>query len=132
MQAQHEPQVQGHVEAVLPKLQDQHELRAFQRGLRRLSAVDLATLKIEAHLNGALVQTLDLSTLVRDAATLLADVNAFMTLQPGDVLLLGTDCLTDGGRPLAQAGDRIELRAKGFSTLSHTLVAQNAAQGGTP
>jgi 5-oxopent-3-ene-1,2,5-tricarboxylate decarboxylase/2-hydroxyhepta-2,4-diene-1,7-dioate isomerase len=97
-----------------------------------VAAVDLATLKIEAHLNGALAQTLDLSTLVRDAATLLADVNAFMSLQPGDVLLLGTDCLADGSRPLAQAGDRIEICAQGFSTLSHTLIAQNAAQGGTP
>ena len=91
--------------------------------------VDLATLKIEAHLNGALVQTLDLATLVRDAATLLADVNAFMTLQPGDVLLLGTDCLADGSRPLAQAGDRVEIRAPGFATLSHTLVAEAAAEG---
>ncbi len=94
--------------------------------------VDLQALQIEAWLNGTLVQTVDLATPVRDAATLLADVNAFMTLQPGDVLLIGTDCLADGSRPLARAGDRIEIRAPGFATLSHTLVAQADAEGGTP
>lgn len=90
------------------------------------ATVDLATLKIEAWLNGALVQTLDLATLVRDAATLLADVNAFMALQPGDVLLLGTDCLPDGSRPLGHAGDSVEIRAQGFQTLAHTLTQEAA------
>ncbi len=91
-----------------------------------VAQVDLHTLKIEAWLNGVRVQTIDLATLVRSAAALLADVNAFMTLQPGDVLLVGTDCLADGSRPLAQAGDRIEIRAPGFSTLSHTCIAEDA------
>ncbi len=67
--------------------------------------------------------------LVRDAATLLADVSAFMTLQPGDVLMLGTDCLADGSRPLAQAGDRVEVSAPGFAPLVHTVVAESSAAG---
>ncbi|MCB2025584.1 MAG: fumarylacetoacetate hydrolase family protein, partial [Ottowia sp.] len=62
-----------------------------------------------------------------DAAALLADVNAFMTLQPGDVLLLGTDCLPDGSRPLARAGDAVELRAPGFAPLVNRLVEEGAA-----
>ena len=90
------------------------------------AAVDLAALHIEAWVNGALVQTVDLATLVRDAAALLADVNAFMTLQPGDVLLLGTDCLPDGSRPLARAGDAVELRAPGFAPLVNRLVEEGA------
>ncbi len=84
--------------------------------------LDLNALRIETRVNGALVQTLDLSTTVRDAATLLADVRKFMTLQPGDVLMLGTDCLPDGSRPLARAGDRVEICAAGFESLAHTLV----------
>ena len=48
------------------------------------------TLKLEVRINGTLRQTVDFSALVRDAATLLADVGAFMTLQPGDVLMLGS------------------------------------------
>ena len=88
--------------------------------------VDLKTLTIEARVNGVLVQTVDLSTLVRDAASLLADVNAFMTLQPGDVLLLGTDCLPDGTRPHAKAGDHVEISAPGLTALVHTLAREAA------
>ena len=77
-------------------------------------------------MNGVRVQTVDLSTLVRDAATLLADVGAFMTLQPGDVLLLGTDCLPDGTRPHAKAGDHVEISAPGLTALVHTLAREAA------
>lgn len=89
----------------------------------------LAALTLELRVNDALVQTIALSTLVRDAATVLADVAEFMTLQPGDVLMLGTDCLDDGSRPLAKAGDRIEISAPGFAPLVHTVVAESSAAG---
>ena len=91
-----------------------------------LTAAQLQALSIELHVNGERVQTVVLATLVRDAAALLADVGEFMTLQPGDVLMLGTDCLDDGSRPLAGAGDRIEIRAPGFAPLVHTLVKEDA------
>ena len=88
--------------------------------------VDLKTLAIETRVNGVRVQTVDLSTLVRDAASLLSDVSAFMTLQPGDVLLLGTDCLPDGTRPHAKAGDHVEISAPGLTALVHTLAREAA------
>lgn len=91
-----------------------------------LALADIATLRIETRVNGALVQTTDLATLVRDAAALLADVGRFMTLRPGDVLMLGTDSLADGSRPLAVAGDQVEIHAPGFAPLVHTF-AQEAA-----
>ncbi|CAM5779861.1 fumarylacetoacetate hydrolase family protein [Ottowia pentelensis] len=91
-----------------------------------LREVDLKALRIEARVNGALVQTVELSSLVRDAAALLADVGAFMTLQPGDVLLLGSDCLPDGTRPRVRAGDRVEISALGLAPLMHTLVQEAA------
>lgn len=91
-----------------------------------LSALALNTLVIEARVNGTPVQTVDLSTLVRDAATLLADVAEFMTLQAGDVLLLGTDCLEGGTRPRVKAGDRVEIRADGLAPLNHTLAPEAA------
>ena len=61
---------------------------------------------LEVRINGALRQSVDFAGLQRDAATLLADVSGFMTLQPGDWLLLG--CAA--GRPLAGPGDRVEIR----------------------
>ncbi|WP_028601921.1 fumarylacetoacetate hydrolase family protein [Ottowia thiooxydans] len=87
---------------------------------------DPSALTLEVRINDQLVQRVDLSTLVRNAATLLKDVSAFMTLQPGDVLMLGTDCLEGGTRPRAKAGDRIEITAPGFAPLAHTLTAEEA------
>ena len=89
-----------------------------------LEQVDLSSLTIETRINNALVQQQSLSTLVRHAATLLADVSGFMTLQPGDVLMLGTDCLADGARPRAKAGDRIEISAPGLAPLAHTVIGE--------
>ena len=93
---------------------------------------DLSTLALELRINGTLAQRIELSTLVRDAATLLRDVSEFTTLQAGDVLMLGTDCLPDGTRPRAKAGDRIEISAPGFAPLVNTLVEEAAAAPGRP
>jgi 5-oxopent-3-ene-1,2,5-tricarboxylate decarboxylase / 2-hydroxyhepta-2,4-diene-1,7-dioate isomerase len=75
---------------------------------------------LEVRINGELKQTVRFSDMVRNVSTLLADVSEFMTLGAGDVLMLGCDL----GRPLAQVGDTIELRAEGFGTLTNTLVAE--------
>ena len=85
--------------------------------------------KLEVRVNGALVQSLDFSQLVRPAAQLLADVSEFMTLHDGDVLMLGCDCLPNGKRPLAKVGDVIAINSPSnpaLGTLSNTLVAEAA------
>lgn len=87
---------------------------------------DLSDLTLEVRINRVPVQRVELSTLVRSARDLLAEVNEFMTLQPGDVLMLGTDCLEDGTRPRAAAGDLVEISAPGFAPLTHTLIAEEA------
>ena len=78
---------------------------------------DWASLSIEVRCNGEPVQTLSLRDLRRPIETLLADVAEFMTLQPGDVLMVGTDCLSDGNRPRARAGDTVDLSAPGLCPL---------------
>ena len=86
-------------------------------------AGDPALFKLEVRINGVLKQSIDFANLHRDALTLLRDVNEFMTLQAGDVLMLGCDA----GRPLAKVGDRIDISAPSlpaFGTLSHTMVAE--------
>lgn len=87
----------------------------------------LANLRIELHINGVHRQTTALVELVRDAATLLADVNEFMTLRPGDVLMLGSDCLADGTRPLVRAGDTVEISAPGFMPALHSFKQEVVA-----
>ena len=83
---------------------------------------DVASIRLEVRINGMVSHMADFSQLIRPAAQLLADVSEFMTLSPGDVLMLG--CAA--GRPLARAGDRIEISAAGFASLSNTLVQEAA------
>jgi len=83
---------------------------------------DPALLKLEVRINGELRQSVDFSGTVRSAEQLLRDVGAFMTLAHGEVLMLGCDA----GRPLARAGDRIEISSPGFETLVNTLVKEAA------
>lgn len=82
---------------------------------------DWATLQIAVRRNGELVQSVDLHQLMRDVPKLLADVGEFMTLQPGDVLMVGTDCLADGTRLRARAGDQVEISAHGFASVVTTV-----------
>lgn len=88
----------------------------------RNEAGDPAVFKLEVRVNGELKQTVRFSQLVRPADKLLADVSEFMTLGEGDMLMLGCDA----GRPLARAGDRIEIKMPALGTLTNTLVAEAA------
>ncbi|MDW5440986.1 fumarylacetoacetate hydrolase family protein [Polaromonas sp. SM01] len=92
-------------------------------GNRQVTRADVgepAQFTLEVRINGVLKQSVHFGNLVRNTSQLLADVSEFMTLHPGDVLMLGCDV----GRPLAKVGDRIDISAPGFGTLSNTLVAE--------
>lgn len=82
---------------------------------------DWATLQMDVRRNGERVQSVDLRVLMRSLPTLVADVGEFMTLQPGDVLMVGSDCLADGTRPRAKADDRVEISAPGFASVITTV-----------
>jgi 5-oxopent-3-ene-1,2,5-tricarboxylate decarboxylase/2-hydroxyhepta-2,4-diene-1,7-dioate isomerase len=88
----------------------------------RNEAGDPAVFKLEVRINGELKQTVRFAQLVRSADKLLADVSEFMTLGPGDLLMLGCDA----GRPRARAGDRIDISMPALGTLTNTLVAEAA------
>ena len=90
--------------------------------LRPWADWDVAGLILQVTRNGASVQTVDFSQLKRPLAQLLADVQAFMGLQQGDVLMLGTDCLSDGSRPRARAGDTVCIEAAGFAPWRQTVI----------
>ncbi|MGH6625866.1 MAG: fumarylacetoacetate hydrolase family protein [Burkholderiaceae bacterium] len=91
-------------------------------------AGDPARFTLQVLINGEIRQAVDFANLARSASQLLADVSEFMTLRAGDVLMLGCDA----GRPLARVGDRIEIRAPGFETLTNTLVAEAAMSAAGP
>jgi 5-oxopent-3-ene-1,2,5-tricarboxylate decarboxylase / 2-hydroxyhepta-2,4-diene-1,7-dioate isomerase len=81
---------------------------------------DPSQFRLEVRVNGEVKQRVNFTELVRPAAQLLRDVSEFMTLGAGDVLMLGCDA----GRPLANAGDSIEISAPGLGSLRNTLVGQ--------
>lgn len=98
------------------------------QALAGLSA--LAGWQLSLKIDGAVRQTVALADLVRDAATLWAEVNAFQSMRAGDVLMLGTDCLPDGTRPRVRAGDVVEvgvIGAHGFAPLVNTFVQEGRA-----
>ena len=55
-------------------------------------------------------------------ATCVAYVSQFMSLQPGDMLMLGTAA----GRPRVRAGDRVEIKMPALGTLTNLFVAEAA------
>jgi 5-oxopent-3-ene-1,2,5-tricarboxylate decarboxylase/2-hydroxyhepta-2,4-diene-1,7-dioate isomerase len=88
----------------------------------RNEAGDPAVFKLEVRVNGELKQTVRFAQLVRPADQLLADVGEFMTLAPGDMLMLGCDV----GRPRVRAGDRVDISMPALGTLTNTFVAEAA------
>jgi 5-oxopent-3-ene-1,2,5-tricarboxylate decarboxylase/2-hydroxyhepta-2,4-diene-1,7-dioate isomerase len=90
-------------------------------------AGDPSQFLLDVRINGELAQSIDFSRMVRSAAELLRDVGEFMTLREGDVLMLGSDCLPGGGRPLARVGYNIDISSPSHPALGHlstTLVGE--------
>jgi 5-oxopent-3-ene-1,2,5-tricarboxylate decarboxylase / 2-hydroxyhepta-2,4-diene-1,7-dioate isomerase len=70
--------------------------------------------------DGRLVQAASTAGRVRGVAQLIADVSSFMSLQPGDVLLLGLS----QGAPLARIGQEVCVGFDGLAGPTFTLVAE--------
>lgn len=86
--------------------------------LERLGSLD--ALQVQVEIDGVLVQRSSTAGLIRPAARLLAEVTEFMTLSPGDVLMLGVAA----GAPRARAGQRVSILIDGMGRLDNPLVAE--------
>jgi 5-oxopent-3-ene-1,2,5-tricarboxylate decarboxylase / 2-hydroxyhepta-2,4-diene-1,7-dioate isomerase len=84
------------------------------------SVADPGAVQLHVSIDGQRVHGASLAGAVRPAAQLLADVTDFMTLQPGDLLLLGVAA----GAPQARAGQQFAIEAEGLGRLQGHLVAQ--------
>lgn len=89
-----------------------------------LSAVtDPDALEVTVSLDGQMVHRTTTGDRIRGAAQLLADVTDFMTLSPGDVLMLGASA----GAPKVAAGHQVAIAVEGLGRLGFRLVAEEQA-----
>ena len=77
-------------------------------------------LAIRVFINDQLQQKNSTSNTIRPVSRLLADVTEFMTLYPGDVLLVGVP----EEAPLAVVGDKIRVEIAGIGSLENIIVSE--------
>jgi 5-oxopent-3-ene-1,2,5-tricarboxylate decarboxylase/2-hydroxyhepta-2,4-diene-1,7-dioate isomerase len=84
---------------------------------------DPDALNVRVRVDGAVVHHSTTGRRIRNVACLIQDVTEFMTLQPGDVLMLGVAA----GAPLARASQSVAMEIEGLGRLSFGLVAEASA-----
>jgi 5-oxopent-3-ene-1,2,5-tricarboxylate decarboxylase/2-hydroxyhepta-2,4-diene-1,7-dioate isomerase len=92
------------------------------RVVARGAIADPDALGVRVQVDGELRQSTSTAGMIRPVARLIADVTEFMTLAPGDVLLLGVAA----GAPRARAGQRIAIEIDGLGRLENHLVAEGS------
>lgn len=90
-------------------------------GARQVADPDALSLSVM--IDGAIVQRSSTAGVQRGVARLIAEVSEFMTLSPGDVLMLGVPA----GAPRARAGQHVSITIEGVGTLTNHLVAEQPA-----
>ena len=86
-----------------------------------VSANDLAApRRLRTFVNGRQAAEWSTAQCVRSPMQLLADVSAFMTLSPGDILLVGTPRAMPSARP----GDHVAVEIEGIGELRNRVVTE--------
>jgi len=84
------------------------------------AVADPDALAVRVLIDGRTVHETSTRGRVREVARLLADVTEFMTLQPGDVLLLGAS----HGAPRARAGQDVRVEIDGVGGIGNPVAAE--------
>lgn len=85
--------------------------------------VDISGLTLVTEIDGEVVDRRPLNDLIRQPAQLLAEVSEWMTLNAGDVLLVGVRYQA----PQAKAGSAVRISAEGLGSLNFTIAQGVAA-----
>jgi 5-oxopent-3-ene-1,2,5-tricarboxylate decarboxylase/2-hydroxyhepta-2,4-diene-1,7-dioate isomerase len=80
-------------------------------------------LEVVVQIDGTEAQRYATAGMQRGVARLIAEVTAFMTLSPGDLLMLGAG----PAAPRARAGQTVQIHIAPIGTLQHRLVAEGTA-----
>ncbi|MGP0070541.1 MAG: fumarylacetoacetate hydrolase family protein [Bryobacteraceae bacterium] len=76
--------------------------------------------EIRTFLNGELRCRASAADLVRPIDRLISDISEFLTLQPGDIVLIGEP----PDSPLAHAGDRVRVEVDGLAPIENEVVQE--------
>ncbi|TLS36889.1 fumarylacetoacetate hydrolase family protein [Pseudalkalibacillus caeni] len=83
-------------------------------------------LSIRVYINNELKQDNTTANLVRSVSKLIADVSEFMTLDEGDILLVGVP----ENAPLAKNGDRVRIEISNVGMLENVIVHEEELMSG--
>lgn len=97
------------------------------RIVSREQAGNLAALTLRTYVNGSLRHEANTADLVRSVPRLIADITEFMTLAPGDILMVGVAA----GRPSAREGDLVRIEAEGIGYIDNPVIAEDRLLGVT-
>jgi 5-oxopent-3-ene-1,2,5-tricarboxylate decarboxylase / 2-hydroxyhepta-2,4-diene-1,7-dioate isomerase len=86
-------------------------------------SIDRQPEEIRIWINGELRCRASTADLVRSTDRLIADISEFLTLQPGDILLIGEP----HDAPLARAGDRVRVEIDGLAPIENEVVPEIAS-----
>jgi 5-oxopent-3-ene-1,2,5-tricarboxylate decarboxylase/2-hydroxyhepta-2,4-diene-1,7-dioate isomerase len=81
---------------------------------------DQPPVEIRTSINGELRCRARLADLVRPIDRLIADISEFLTLSPGDIVLIGETA----DAPLARVGDRVRVECDGLPAMENEVVPE--------
>ena len=70
-------------------------------------------------MNGTVTDSFATGNMLFDVATYISELTKYVTIQPGDVMWMGTDGLPRNMRP----GDKVEVEITGIGVLRNRVVA---------
>jgi 5-oxopent-3-ene-1,2,5-tricarboxylate decarboxylase/2-hydroxyhepta-2,4-diene-1,7-dioate isomerase len=76
--------------------------------------------EVRISINGELQCRANIADLVRPIDRLIADIGEFLTLEPGDILLIGEP----PDAPLAKAGDKVRVEIDGLPAIQNEVVPE--------
>jgi 2-keto-4-pentenoate hydratase/2-oxohepta-3-ene-1,7-dioic acid hydratase in catechol pathway len=82
--------------------------------------VDLESLVTRVRVNGELRETFRTNAMIWSIADYIAAITRYITLVPGDVIIMGCD----GHCPRIHAGDTVSIEIEGIGTLSNPVIKE--------
>lgn len=82
--------------------------------------VDLDALITQVSVNGIVRETFRTNAMIHSIADYIATISRYITLMPGDVIIMGTD----GHCPRIAAGDSVSIAIEGIGTLSNPVIGE--------